>query len=306
MADINFYNDFQKVIAKELSDLGHSPEEGENLDAVLMRYLNFIRKIPPVIKWTVNISKELNGKSLDPQIELGLNKFVQEAKLGKSLRPYLSTLSDKPDYNDLMFHEWNIIHFHLGTTPHQKYQKFVARTSELLFAFFDAKTSAMYLIDIHPHNGGFTNQDLIKIIEDNWSGILARFKFNGILEVDLQLSDSDIDSFRKAGVTTMIQNPSGNFFTPMGGGITLARTGVTDTVEVDMIKSSLSELNKWFIQQRDTIEADLSKYNTNTNWDNLRFQVKFFEKPVKIEETTTGHIITSSINIPITIFESEE
>jgi hypothetical protein len=120
VAKINFLADLKEIITQELCSLGHPPKDEEDLDTVLTRYLNFLVRIPPTIVWTVKQSKELANKIIPQEITLGLQKFIEKAESGQILKPHLSTHSDNPDYKDLMFYDWGIFHFHLGTNPHPK------------------------------------------------------------------------------------------------------------------------------------------------------------------------------------------
>jgi hypothetical protein len=290
VADINFFADFQEVISQELSTLGYPSALGEDLDAVLIRYLNLQRRIPPVLAWTVKQSKDLDAKSFPQSIRLGLQQFIKKAESGQSLKPYLSTQSDNPDYKDLMFYDWEVFHFHLGTNPHPTRQGFVKRTADLLFAIADSNAAGMYLIGIYPHRGGFTNQDLLRIIEENWAEILDPYTLKSVIGLTYHASDNDIGSLRKAGVNTILQTPSGRVLVPMGGGITTAGTSIRNRIEADRVRTSVRQLEEWFIQQQASVEAHFkSKYGKK--WDDLTFKVKSFEAPVKIEEIITGEVL---------------
>jgi len=181
-----------------------------------------LERIPPTIVWTVKQSKELANKILPQEITLGLQEFIEKAESGQYLQPHLSTQSDNPDYQDLMFYDWGIFHFHLGTNPHPRRQGFVERTGDLLFAIADSDTARMYLIDIHPHQGGFTNQDLLRILEENWPEIIEPYALKRCVGLPDNDSDSNIKRYREAGINTILQTPGGRFLKSMGGGITSA------------------------------------------------------------------------------------
>jgi len=293
MAKINFFADFKEKITQDIGSLGHPPKDEEDLDTVLKRYLNLLLRIPPTIVWTVRQSKELANKILPQKITLGLQQLIEKAESGQDLKPHLSTQSDNPDYKDLMFYDWGIFHFHLGTNPHPKRQGFVERTHDLLFAIADSHTARMYLIDIHPHHGGFTNQDLLRIIEENWPEILAPYTIKRCVRLPYNASDRDIDSLRKVGRNPILQTPGGRVLSQMGGGITKARNSSRIKTEADRIKTRVRKLEEWFIQQPDTIADDFNR-EYGKNWDELEFKLKSFEAPVRIEEITTGEMLEIS------------
>jgi hypothetical protein len=285
--------DLQEITALELSKLGHRTVPGEDLDTILMRYLNLNYRIPPAKAWTVKQSKELTSKRLSKEIRVGLQQLIKKAESGKDLKPHLSTLIEKPDYKDLMFYDWGVFHFHLGTTPHPKRKGFTKRTDELLFAITDINTVVMYLIDIQPHKGGFTNQELLRIIEENWVEILEPYTIKGVVGLTYKASDDDIDSLRKANINTMLQTPGGRCLVQMGGGITVAGTSIKNRIEANQIIVNVQQLEKWFIQQQDTLGAYF-KNKYGKEWNELKFKVKSFNSPVKIEELTTGEVIETS------------
>ena len=290
MAKINFFADYKEIITQKLCSLGHPPKDEEDLDTVLKRYLNFSLRIPPTIVWTVRQSKELANKILPQEITLGLQEFIEKAESGQDLKPHVSTKINKPDYPDLMFYDWGIFHFHLGTNPDPKHQGFVKRTGDLLFAIADSHTARMYLIDIHPHQGGFTNQDLLRILEENWPEIIEPYALKRCVGLPDNDSDSNIKRYRQAGINTILQTPGGRFLKSMGGGITSAGNSSRIKREADRIKTDVRDFEEWFIQEPDSIAVYFSdKYGKN--WDELEFKLKSFKKPERIEEITTGEMV---------------
>ena len=175
---MNLLSDVERAIRQELSTLGYAPRPGDDLDAVLLRYINVLNRLPRVVAWDVRMSQDLASKRLPTPIQEGLEKFIEKAKAGVDLKPHVSTLITNPDYADLMFYDWGMLHFHLGTTLDSR--GFIERTDELLFAITDPASAAMYLLDVLPHARVFTNKDLLRIVEDNWPQILARYTFSGI------------------------------------------------------------------------------------------------------------------------------
>jgi hypothetical protein len=232
----------------------------------------------------------LANKILPQEITLGLQEFIKKAESGQDLKPHLSTQINKPDYPDLMFYDWGIFHFHLGTNPHPRRQGFVERTGDLLFAIAHSPTARMYLIDIHPHHGGFTNQDLLRILDENWTDILAADTLKRCVGLPYNASDSDIKRLREAGIDPILQTPGGRVLSQMGGGITSAGNSRRIKTEADRIKTKVRQAEDFFIQKPDTLAVYFNdKYAKN--WDCLKFKLKSFEAPVKIEEITTGEII---------------
>lgn len=299
MAHINFISDLKAVIIQKLSRLGHPPAPEEDIDTLLRRSLNLARRVPPIIVWTVKQSKELAKKSLLPEITLGLEQFIKKAESGQNLKPHLSIQSDNPDYKDLMFYDWEVFHFHLGTNSHPNRHGFVERTGDLLFAIADSNTARMYLIDIHPHHGGFTNQNLLRIVKDNWAEILYPHTLNRVIYLPCKWSDNDIDSLRKAGINPMLQISDGPVLGSMGGGITTAGTSRLNIMDADSIKTDVRQLQELFTQPTYGVAAYF-KSRYGKNWEDLKFKVKSFETLMEIEEMTTGEVVQfTAFSIPL-------
>ena len=288
MAHINFISDLKEVITEKLSRLGHRPAPEEDIDTLLIRSLNLARRVPPIIKWTVMQSNELARKSLLPEIRLGLDEFIKKAESGQNLKPHLSKKSDDPDYKDLMFYDWGVFHFHLGTNSNPNHNEFVERTGELLFAIADSNTARMYLIDIHPHR--FTNQKLLRIVKDNWPEIIEPHTLNRAIGLPSNWSDDDIGSLRKAGIDPILQISDGPVLMSMGGGITTAGNSRLNKMDADIIKTEVRQLQESFTQPKDG-EAAYFKSKYGKNWEDLKFKVKSFETPMEIEERTTGQVV---------------
>ncbi|WP_293353466.1 MULTISPECIES: hypothetical protein [unclassified Microcoleus] len=290
MAHINFISDLHEVITQKLSRLGHPPAPEEDIDKLLIRSLNLARRVPPIIEWTVMQSNELTRKSLMPEIRLGLEQFIQKAESGQNLKPHLSKKSDDPDYKDLMFSDWEIFHFHLGTNSNPNH---VERTGDLLFAIADSNTARMYLIDIHPHRGGFTDQNLLKIVQDNWAEILAPHTLNCVTEIDSNYSDNDIDIFRKAGIIPILQIPDGSVLGPRGQGIATDGTSILNEKYADSIKTDVCQLQESFTQPNYGVATHF-KSRYGENWEELTFKVISFEtrrEIMEIKEMTTGEVV---------------
>jgi len=288
VAHINFISDLKEVITQKLSRLGHPPAPEEDIDTLLIRSLNLARRVPPIIEWTVKQSKELARKSLLPEIRLGLEQFIKKAESGQNLKPHLSKKSDDPDYKDLMFYDWGVFHFHLGTNSNPNHNEFVERTGELLFAIADSNTARMYLIDIHPHR--FINQKLLRIVKDNWPEILLPHTLNRAIELPYNWSDDDIGSLRKAGIDPILQISDGPVLVSMGGGITTAGNSRRNKMDAHIIKTDVRQLQESFTQPKDG-EAAYFKSTYGKNWEDLKFKVKSFETPMEIEEMTTGEVV---------------
>ncbi|MEB3121134.1 MAG: hypothetical protein VKL41_07915 [Snowella sp.] len=308
MANIDFLADLKAFIEQELSTLGLLPDfvSTTDIDTLLMRYVDVMRRVPPVIQWTVKKSKELEQKNLPGVIRSGLDQFIDKAESGQDLKPHLSKkIYEKPEFKDLMFYDWQISHFHLGTEPDISNPNFIARTGELLFVLINPNTSTMYLIDILDHK--FTNQNLIDIIDKNWPNVLDPYTIKGISEIDINPSDHDIKIEKNAGRIVPNKTSSGRVLISMGGGYASDNTSILNQYYSHEIKENIKKIQQKFIdhkltKQKELIEAENHfKTKYNKSWNQLEFKIcklNFFEKPqiVEIKESQTEEIIPCELN----------
>ncbi len=299
LAAFNFNSDLQELIEQKLTKLGHLSKPEDDLDTILMRYLNLISRTLPVIQWTVKKSTNITAKKLSKEICAGLKNFIRKAELGEDLTPYMSTKMACPDYADLMFYNWGIYHFHLGIESHpkKKYKGFVARTNELLFGVADPATAILYLIDIHSHKNGFTNQDLLGVLEENWVEVLEPYTPKGVFSVVCHPSNAEIGDLRKA-VNIMIQTPGGRVLAPMGGGMTSAKTSTNNRIEANKAELFIRQLEDCIIKQREPLENHFRSTHRKS-WGDLQFKMTAFGEKIKIEEMTTHEVVYEQPNLTV-------
>ncbi|MGK7938936.1 MAG: hypothetical protein AB4062_02020 [Crocosphaera sp.] len=207
MGKIDFIQDLKPIFSQQLNQLGYKTKEKYDVETILYHYFNIIFRLPPVQNWTIKQSQELIDKtdSLKPNIKQGLEKFIKNAERGNDLKPWMSENINQADYIDLMFYDWGIYHFHLGTyiVNKGKNKGLIKRTDEVLLAIRSPNESIMYLIDIRPHKQEenlWYKQELIDIIENNWPNILDMYTLPGVVELLNPPSDEDIKILREGQV----------------------------------------------------------------------------------------------------------
>ena len=221
MASINFLVDLERITIDNLHSLGFDPKPKEKLIDLLYSLFDINNKRPPILLWNIKYSKEIQQKSFPKNIESGLIDFVRKAKAGEDLKPHLSKNSERLGKPDFMFYDWGVFHFHLGIDPGENNLKFVGRTNELLFAIVEPGKPEMYLIDIYDHKS-FADQNVLRVIENNWPKILDPYTLSRIKSLPINLSNEDIGIARKGCINSIIQTPGGRVFRSMGGGISRA------------------------------------------------------------------------------------
>lgn len=236
--------------------------------------------------WRVMRSKEIRKAKLTGRIRKGLRQFVRHAKRGNDLKPYVSTGILKANSKDLMFYDWGVYHFHLGTEPDKR--GFMERTNDLLFAIADRDLGVMYLLDVHPHEGGFTNRDLLRIIEANWPEILDRYTLHDVSPSYSDLTDDEVAMLRKGGVTVVLGTPGGRTLAPMGGGITTAKTSTRDVIIAGQLVLRVRRAQEKFAAGLLSIERYFEREHGQSTHE-LSFRARLDEEnTIRIVETRTG------------------
>jgi hypothetical protein len=232
---VNFEEDLRLQFADWLAANGYPCDC--DLHAVVMRYQNVTRRIPPQMQWHLSVSDELASKQLPEAIQEGLRLFTEQAERGEDLRPFLSALLRHGDYADLLLSDWGIYHFHLSTKLARRGNRkgLIKGTDELLFAIADPENAMMYLIDIHSHETGFTNQDLLRVLEENWPELLDRHALQRVTPSYENLSDEEVELLRSGGINVAYGTPGGRTVAAMGGGITTAKTNMQDVRTADYL-----------------------------------------------------------------------
>lgn len=292
---MNFSTDLEHLVQKELSALGYAGKPKDDLDTLLLRYHNVVARIPRRVSWDVKVSDEvsakLSKKLLKAGEDQGLRQFIQDAKAGKDLRPYLSDNIEHPEFRDLMFYDWGIHHFHLSTAQDPKHPGFVKRTDQLLFAVTDSADDAMYLIDVRPHEKAFASADLLRLLENNWPDVLDPFTLKGIETTGSGLpSEQEVHENRKVGLTPIIKTPSGRSLAPMGGGVTTAGTRIENRRAADQDYRTIKNLQAYIESAKPQLERHFREQH-NLRWENLEIHLTRFFSSITVTERNTATVL---------------
>lgn len=211
--EADFVTDLKSEFARLLRNAGYSITEGDlTAFEVATRYLNALRRRIPRQPRTVRRSAEF---TCPPDLHAGLALVEQKAATGAELAPHQSTRLVNLEFNDALLNDWDIHHFHLGTTPHPKAPGFLARTGPVLFA---RVTDATFdLIDVRAH-GTWHEQELIQIVHANWPESLAAHRAAGVKAE--AWADESVKALRRLNAGYLLTMPDGTpYFSPGGGSV---------------------------------------------------------------------------------------
>jgi hypothetical protein len=288
LASIDLLSDLQYLVETELANLGYPPPGGEGVDKVLLRYLNLCGRLPPVLRWTIKVSTDLQSRQLPKDLKNGMDLLVETARGGKGLRPHMSENIEHPDFRDLLFYDWGVFHFHLGTS--KKPNGYMKRTDELLFAVADRPSATLYLLDIRTHADGFANQDLLRVIEGNWPEVLDKYTLVGDFGATAEPTDEDVRNLRNAGTNTIVRTKGGRSLAPMGGGMTTNKSSVSNRMQADGIKRELQRIENVIASKRPRLEG-LYRKAFGLNWSELRFKLVSFGPVWRVVELATNETL---------------
>jgi hypothetical protein len=294
MKPLDFLSDFREMLVDELRHLGYVQSENEGVEQIFVRYLNVTSRIPEQQPWHVHKSRELSNLTLRPKIASGLASFIEAAEDGKDLRPWVSDEITDADFRDLMFYDWGIYHFHLGNGFRP--DGFTKRTDELLFAITGPRSADMYLLNILPHprkilpdKNSFEDQDLLRIVEDNWPALLNPYTVR-IKSLVNRPTNEDIGQYRRVGLVAFVETPGGRVLSPMGGGITTGKTSLRLSLDADYMLRVIKWIQEETQKRLPYFAQELtSRYHVKE--DQLEIHLVEFGKPYQVTEITTQAIL---------------
>lgn len=230
------------------------PTDGANVDYkrrllhhqatfLLIRLLEFQIRHISCCKRKVFISNELQTKLSDSsyrEFASVVSDIRSDLENGVDINGRLSKEIDavgKQKYEDAMLYEWGLYHFHLKSEKDAKDARYYGRSGELLMAYIPSFENVAYLIDIsEDHNSNnvvFSQSRYLKIIDDNWPNVLAKYETRGI-PLSYSLTDEQRHALRSHGVTAF-NEVNGKIIMNPGLGITCAKTGLLQTFQTNYL-----------------------------------------------------------------------
>ena len=217
---VDLLSELVAVWKDELARVGSKVPPHADANAIGRDYFNVLFKsvaARPRQSW---FSNELQRRALPRVLQTGLERFVEDCRLGADLNPYLSKSWRKGDEHDWLLNDWGIKHFHLGVPTARGV---VPRTRGLLFAWVG--TDDIYLIDVLSHQA-FAARSIIEIVAQNWPQLVEPFVLKGITPPsEGGWSDDERDTLRRKGVMPILHF-GGKAYAGPGGGF--ATTGISN------------------------------------------------------------------------------
>lgn len=275
---INLYDDWIKLLRGELNKSGYKDKSYGDKE-VSQIYLNRQKRL--ISQKPRKILKPLKFQCPD-EVKEGLRILENAISKGQDLTPHLSEKIRSPKYNDYLLNDWGIHHLHLGTTIRPN--GFIEREGPLLFCRFDESTA--YLISIQPH-GSWVEQDMIRVLHENWPESIAQFRVNGIVGLTKSISDQDVKTLRDKNANTLVEIEDGTVYGPIGGGYASSGISIEVVIQADQYEIWLNEAQEYIINNIDTIKNDMRRKSINLP-SGLSFRLKVVDNKIYAVEDTTS------------------
>jgi hypothetical protein len=294
---LNIYNNLQNQLKEQILSYfeknkffyGHKKNKNKaikklNTDKLLELYIYLQKRMITPIKRNVILSNELIYKITHKEINNDLINVINIIKMefenGIDVNPRLSKSLEQISFNDKLLNDWNIYHLHLSNHKNNKEYYFYDRTSQLLFIYLTNSTA--YFLDIcdeHKNNPViFSQQKLLKIIDDNWHDLLSKYCLNEIVSVDVK--DDLNRAIARDKNTFYFETINGKVYLPPGGGLTSAGTSQRCLKITDDIINEIKTILYYYFK----------KYQSSNSINDLSFKIKLEkDKIILSEEKTNMH-----------------
>jgi hypothetical protein len=243
---MDFFRSLASILRAELTTKHYRIPPGWTDGEVVEGYVNLVRRQIPVAPRQVCQSAEL---VCPPEHASGLQELFRKIIAGEPLKPHQSRSLKKPSFNDGLFTDWGVQHFHLGTRIEN--DGFVNRTGPVLFALY--KGMKFYAIQIYEH-GAWAKSEVVRLLRANWPMVTTAFELKGIKPITPELDEQQIADLRKAGIMHLVQ-ADGVFVYPMGGGVVSTGDSARLVEDVSNLRSNCCELEELI---RNELQSDTS------------------------------------------------
>lgn len=221
-------------------------------ERALYQYCNLkLRLLAPKPR-KVKISKEF---IVSEDCQNGYEYFKAAVERGDNLIPFMSKKIVDVESKDKMIYDWGMFHFHLGTEKDTNDPRFIKRADHLLIAFVDENhDDNMYFLQVRPHISDiWTEQDLVRILADNWPDIMEPYRIQGFISLTENISDADYKEMRKNNVNTFVDLHDGRVYVGANHGLNTAGTSVKAVSQYDYYCNNANLFEKWMGESTDSI-----------------------------------------------------
>lgn len=264
MSRPDFVSDLVEGIEQFFDEQGirHEREGPSNPEDVVARYLYCLDKMIVPRPRCTHFSAELHSKqgSLDGRYRAAIEAIRSRFEAGGDLSEFLSRRAADAGFNDGLLSDFGIHHFHLEDSPAPG-ERHVERTGDLLFVFVQPLDA--YFLDVrkHPNDGdpsdfGWSDVDLLNIIDSNWPEALKPYVVHGVEASTV--TDAQRRELRRknANVVTQVGD---KVIAPPGGGLLADRSNLRCKFQAMRLLAEVRHVEQIFEDHWDDRRAELQR-----------------------------------------------
>jgi hypothetical protein len=190
-------NSWDKFLIEYLDSFGLKYDAFSNWHEKTVAFTKFLTRRIPLNKRNIFISNEFN---IPEGFEEKLEEIKDDIKLGNDLNCYTSKTTLNASYNDYLYNDWNIHHFHLGGKIEGK--NFSGRSGFLLYLLIEK--DAVYFLNILPHEK-WAYIEFLNIINRNWKFLIEDFILKNVLNIKPEIkTDEEVLMMREHNINIVI------------------------------------------------------------------------------------------------------
>ena len=233
--NMNFRSDMVRIMRDEMSEMGFKTKNVSDEHELMMYYFTINKRL---VKKTPRTVHESQGLIIPPHRKDGYILLKEKFQRGESIIPHLSKQILGYKFPDKMLFDWDINHFHLGTTI--KADGFVDQHDEIVYAIVTDRD--VYVIDILEHEHWYDISLLEKVLV-NWPALLSTFRVDGTPVS--KFSQEEFTSLRNSNINIMLTLSDGHGYLGRGLGVTTAGTSADAVMQANRMIHDLQAMERW-------------------------------------------------------------
>lgn len=290
-------DDLAAIFSKDLE----KPVPVSDVNGQLINWIEQKNRRLPDEVWKVKKSKEFLSSPFAAQYSTGLEIIENNFLKGISNKAHQSKTTDITEYNDLLFNDWGMHHFHLSEIYEGTFCK---RTGPVLFIFFGNDTA--YFVDILEHGRASHNvwadTHLISVIDNNWPEISTKYHMKGALDLEHEIKPDERVALRRAGITSMVK-ANDKVFMPFGLGLNTAKGSTHFSLKAMKILRHLDNAVKEIKAQGDYTYPDGTRLsgtmpkNVKLGLASAILRIRFQDGRLELFEEKSNQVVLYSAKI---------
>lgn len=291
---IRFQSDIEWLAESLIATFGLKYSRAEkHLSWALGRWMDFrLRYVDPCPRHVLYSDRFQRTFPID--VARAIRHIEFKFRAGENVNPHQSKGISGNDYSgkrherrtDLLWADWNILHFHLTEKSAEPGEFFVPRSGHHLLAIVER--DVVLFIDAVPHlkGAGYADLEMLKTVERCWPDYLARYEIKGVLP-DKNRTDVEHYELRRNGVGTFVCIDGKAYMGP-GRGVTTAVTSLSVGMTADSVLDAVDELADMVCDPADQFLKKVSDHGVTSP----EFNLILYAQELAVFEKKSDHAFT--------------